>query len=396
MEAGGATPPWADSQLPVKQGLILWLDASVLNAARQARQLPTIVDNGEVDIWFDGSGREYHLGQAVVEARPRLRRRGGGAAVVFDGKDDFLAASNLRVGLTNATLFIHAAPLSNVGGFRGLLGMNQFGRNDYTTGLNVDLGPGGGGAFAFLNVEGTGFAGAVNLLKGQKSFGGFHTMAILTQEGPGATRVFVDGEPGGARDRAAGVVRMDELTVGARRYSNNPNVAPFAQGFFHGEIAEVLLYDRALPDGERADVQKYLAAKYASLKAGAVDPTRQTLVTVSNPPPIQMLVPGFTVREVPVPLNNINNLKYRADGKLVALGYNGRIYLLSDTNHDGLADSYGTCLQSGLSALAAEDASSPLPGWLNGYLVSGDGPLGEGSLGFSSSGLPRVPASACP
>ena len=68
----------------------------------------------------------------------------------------------------------------------------------------------------------------------------------------------------------------------------------------------------------------------------------------------------------------------------------------SDTNHDGLADSYGTCLQSGLSALAAEDASSPLPGWLNGYLVSGDGPLGEGSLGFSSSGLPRVPASACP
>ena len=77
---------------------------------------------------------------------------------------------------------------------------------------------------------------------------------------------------------------MDELTVGARRYSNDPKVAPFAQGFFHGEIAEVLLYDRVLPEPEREQVQKYLAAKYNSLKTGAIDPTRQPLVTVSNPP----------------------------------------------------------------------------------------------------------------
>jgi len=338
INADAATSTWADPQLPVKQGLTLWLDASVQNAARQARQLPTLADNAELDVWFDGSGRESHLNQAIVEARPRLRRQGGVAAVLFDGKDDFLAASNLRVALTNATLFIHAAPVSNVGGFRGLLGMNQFGGNDYTTGLNVDLGPGGSGALSFLNVEGAGCVGAVNLLKGQKPFGAFHTLAVLTQEGPGGTRVFEDGDAGGVRDRASGVVRMDELTVGARRYSNNPNVAPFAQGFFHGEIAEVLLYDRVLPERERAEVQKYLATKYASLKAGAVDPTRQSLVTVSNPPPVQMLVPGFTVRELPVSLNNVNNVKYRADGKLVALGYDGRIYLLSGGKENGLED----------------------------------------------------------
>src|ERR1041385_8486533 len=55
------------------------------------------------------------------------------------------------------------------------------------------------------------------------------------------------------------------------------------------------------------------------------------LVTVSNPPPVQMLVPGFTVRELPLDLNNINSVKYRADGKLVALAYDGTIYLLTDT-----------------------------------------------------------------
>ena len=54
--------------------------------------------------------------------------------------------------------------------------------------------------------------------------------------------------------------------------------------------------------------------------------------------PIHMLVPGFTVHELPVELPNINNVRYRADGKLVALGYNGDIWLLSDSDGDGLED----------------------------------------------------------
>ena len=62
------------------------------------------------------------------------------------------------------------------------------------------------------------------------------------------------------------------------------------------------------------------------------------LVPVSNPPPVQMLIPGFTVRELPVELTNINNLRYRPDGQLYALGYNGNIWLLNDSDGDGLAD----------------------------------------------------------
>src|SRR5439155_4989512 len=64
----------------------------------------------------------------------------------------------------------------------------------------------------------------------------------------------------------------------------------------------------------------------------------QPLVRVADPPPVQTLVPGFTVRQLPVDLTNINNVKYRADGKLVALAYSGNIYLLSDTDGDGLED----------------------------------------------------------
>src|SRR6266576_6577830 len=53
---------------------------------------------------------------------------------------------------------------------------------------------------------------------------------------------------------------------------------------------------------------------------------------------VQMLVPGFTVQELPVRLPNINNLRSAPDGRLFALGYNGKVYLLRDSDGDGLED----------------------------------------------------------
>jgi len=55
-------------------------------------------------------------------------------------------------------------------------------------------------------------------------------------------------------------------------------------------------------------------------------------------PPIRLLVPGFTVRQLPLSLTNINNLEYTPDGRLWALGYDGRIHILTDTDGDGLED----------------------------------------------------------
>ena len=58
----------------------------------------------------------------------------------------------------------------------------------------------------------------------------------------------------------------------------------------------------------------------------------------SAPPVVQMLVPGFTVEELPVKLSNQNNLRFAPDGTLTSLGYDGRIWRLRDTNGDGLED----------------------------------------------------------
>src|SRR5438477_3870613 len=51
-----------------------------------------------------------------------------------------------------------------------------------------------------------------------------------------------------------------------------------------------------------------------------------------------MLVPGCTARELPVKLSNLNNLRFAPDGGLTALGYDGRVHILRDTDGDGVED----------------------------------------------------------
>src|ERR1700674_4260636 len=53
---------------------------------------------------------------------------------------------------------------------------------------------------------------------------------------------------------------------------------------------------------------------------------------------VHMLVPGFTVQELPVHLSNVNNLRFAPDGRLFALAYDGRIHVLRDSDGDGLED----------------------------------------------------------
>ncbi|MSU50660.1 MAG: c-type cytochrome [Opitutus sp.] len=61
-------------------------------------------------------------------------------------------------------------------------------------------------------------------------------------------------------------------------------------------------------------------------------------VVASAQSPVSMLAPGFTVRELPLKVTNLNNLRFTPDGRLSALGYDGRVHIFTDSDGDGLED----------------------------------------------------------
>ncbi|TWU49047.1 DUF7133 domain-containing protein [Rubripirellula reticaptiva] len=71
----------------------------------------------------------------------------------------------------------------------------------------------------------------------------------------------------------------------------------------------------------------------ATVAAGVVDALATELETRTK-----ALVPGLTIKHLPVTLKNIDSVDYGPDGRLYAAGYDGRVYVLTDTDGDGLED----------------------------------------------------------
>ena len=324
---------WADPGLKVTQGLVLWLDAGRLNAARKAHRLPEVHVGSRIEVWHDASGHGRHLTQQRESARPIYLD----GALRFDGQATYLERAGLKARFPEFTLFLVVAPLSNAGGFPAFVAFHQDGRDDFTTGLTVDQGAGYTPRFEVLNVEGKGFVGMDNLMTDASDFGVVRWLTVKSRPGAAGTRLYADGRTQRPRHRDPGTLDADRLIVGARHYGFPPAV----RGFLDGDILQLLLYDRVLGEAERLEVEGYLSSRLGGLDR-VVRPAKvvpgKPLMAVRNPPPVQMLVPGFSARELPVDLTNVNNVKYRPDGKLVALTYAGDIFLLSDSDGDGIED----------------------------------------------------------
>jgi putative heme-binding domain-containing protein len=326
----------------VRDGVWLWLDASAQRSARQSAGLPSIGHLQPVDSLLDASGNQRHARQLAPDRRPAFHSDGEVAFLKFDGKDDFLSIAGPPEAAAELTIFVIAAPRTNAGAFSAFFGAARAGQNDYTSGLNFDFGPQPTKELSVLNVESAGATGFRDLLIPgffnaiERPFGDFHIFTVRSRVGK--TEVFLDGFKGGERDRADSTIGLDNVVVGARLFSNDGTQPPYAQGFFNGAIAEVLVYNRALSDEERRAVEQALMAKLASLHGLLHGSKGHALEAVKDPPIVQMLVPGFSVSELPLKLVNLNNVRYRHDGKVVAMGYDGRVHLLSDTDSDGVED----------------------------------------------------------
>ena len=352
-----ADEPSKDVAIAQMDGLALWLDAGQEGESRKASGVAKSNSGDPLPSWHDASPAKRHAVQGDPKLQPKLFHVGmaddddddvlhqdANWVVRFDGEDDHLRTLIPAEKLTDFTLFVVAAPHSNGGGYRGLLAFNRSGARDYETGFAMDQNAAATAALQNINCEGRGFGGARNLMNAAAPFGTLHVFECVADSKLKQVRFAFDGRDSGKRAFVPAELTADEITVGARFPTNGPDAVP--RGFLHGDIAEVLLFNRVLSDAELKSMRSYLDAKHASLMASLPHEVKllgssanvEPLIIVADPPPIQMLVPGFSVYELPVGLPNINNLRSRADGMLYALGYNGDIWLLSDTNADGLED----------------------------------------------------------
>src|SRR5687767_12986750 len=70
--AGAEPNSWADPALRVRDGLVLWLDATAQSAARQAQGQLALANDDPLPEWVDASGANRHLRQALATSQPRF------------------------------------------------------------------------------------------------------------------------------------------------------------------------------------------------------------------------------------------------------------------------------------------------------------------------------------
>ncbi|HAJ38467.1 MAG TPA: hypothetical protein DCL15_22590 [Chloroflexi bacterium] len=248
------TPP-APAVPDTLTGLQLWLrgDADITYDAA-----------GAISQWRDQSDNNRHAVQPAAARQPRLVRGAVASkpAVRFDGADDYLAIEQLNYASAGAIdgLTLFALLRTTLPQAQSLI---SFDRNAY---WSLDLTGGGNAGRARWSTQPQ--AGATHDLDSPGSFADGRWRLLCARFTAGATvtkQLFVDGilvaaanaHPG--QNVGSGATRFG--FVGAPSQATTFNGAIGAD-LFRGELAEIVLYDRALNDGERDRVEQYFVEKY--------------------------------------------------------------------------------------------------------------------------------------
>ena len=220
---------------PVTGGLKLWLDAS---------DVSSLVTNatGNVSQWTDLSGGGHHATQSVSSAQAIYNPTGlnARAVLVFDGGDYMKTAPFIC--FSNHTIFVVAQTV--------------------TTNESDILG------------SGTIAAGDVLLMHQAGKYRGHYwtSNSVITTIDSATLYVLTPAIYGQRLDDAAlRIYRNGQLdATGSATVPHTDLVKPVSLGSryldssrsFKGGISEVLIYDRALSDAERLQVEEYLAVKW--------------------------------------------------------------------------------------------------------------------------------------
>jgi len=210
-------------------GLSLWLEADT----------GVTLDGSAISQWSDQSGNGNNAFQAAAGNRPTLvsNALNGKPVVRFNGANQWLATANVVTTSQQYSMFVVCTldlskpigPFYN--GDSSTSGWGLYRRNLANYGLLY----GGTDFLEFGATQGSGF----QLLE-------------ATRDGSGTT-FYVGGQQSGGTSSVAPGAPAGVATVGGVRSDES----------FHGDVAEVLVYNRALYPNERQQVEQYLRSKYA-------------------------------------------------------------------------------------------------------------------------------------
>ncbi len=217
----------------------------------------TAIEGGKIAQWQDQSGHGRHALQLNPAARPTLAAAavGGKPAVRFDGASNvmsFECPANAQQGMT---IFMVAAASKNQRG-------NELG--NYAALQWPEFGPWGN---VFLGPQqtcvawrfGSGEFGNVNVWERPNGQPQGWTVTAVRKDGA-KEDLFVQGQlvASNAKPRYLSTAHtIDTATLGAGNDGRGKELK-----FFPGDIAEVLVFTRALTEAERDAIERYLRGKY--------------------------------------------------------------------------------------------------------------------------------------
>lgn len=254
-----ALPSLEGARVPVVQpdeldDLQLWLksDAGVT------------YDSDGVSAWDDQSGNANNAVQSVDTRRPAFVGHGiaGKPVLHFDGADDYLAIENLNYSTSGAlpglTVCALVRSLSTERQIIASFDNNEYWQLAMKDGTNENVG-----------WDTRASTGGPNNMRSPDAYtdGQWHLIcgwfdASVTPD----KRLYIDGEVAvedtahGGNAIGRGSTRFGFIGIGSEATSFDGNTGP--DWFFAGDIAELLIYHRALSDEERQQVERYFIDRY--------------------------------------------------------------------------------------------------------------------------------------
>jgi prepilin-type N-terminal cleavage/methylation domain-containing protein len=237
-------------------GMVFWVDSVSEKSFDDADQ-----DNGDpLDIWYDLNPQltvKNHLFQSNGSAQPTYLEKGINSlpSVNFNGNLQFFDFTSPElIASTSYTIFVVEQPLKTTGTYNYFIApkvpgcatskcfnmghenlvsgtytfyVSHLGNYIFTTSANI---PGFSYRPRTTNIHST-----------------YYTIG-------GARKYFFKGTVGATGNNAAQLTGNTSMTIG--------NAFGFGGGYYQGMIGEIIIYNRALLNEERWEVEKYLAKKW--------------------------------------------------------------------------------------------------------------------------------------